>query len=443
MGWTGDIQVFARTATFLMDAAGFLSKYVTDLRDSQLVVGVDRGTFPWVAPSAFSRAGGPGWADAGVVVPWVVYERYGDLRQLERHYGAIEAYLDFLERFARGRAEGTWLGFGDWLSLDTERVEEDAEAIDTYGVGGSRFGGTPKLFLWHAFDAYSTGLAARIAALLGRDEDAARLRERYDRLRAELARRWVGADGRLEVKTQTAYALALRLDLLADPDQRRAAADDLVANVERVGHLETGFLGTPHLLEALTDAGRVDLAYRLLERTEHPGWLYPVTQGATTIWERWDGWTEENGFHPSLMNSFNHYAYGAVGEWLYRVVAGIDVDPDGGAGYRRVLVRPRPGGSLTHASAFVETHRGRIESAWALDGDELTLRLSLPPNTTARVVLPAASAVSVMESGVPLAEADGIADVAEVEGRVECTAQAGAYAFVVAGSTTSREERRA
>jgi len=439
MGWTGDIQVFALTATLLMDVAAFLAKYVTDLGDSQLVVGVDRGTFPWVVPSAFSRAGGPGWADAGVVVPWVVYERYGDLRQLDRHYGAIRAYVDFLERFAQGRAEGTWLGFGDWLSLDAERVEEDAEAIDEYATGGSRFGGTPRLFLWHAFDAYSTGLAARIAALLGRDEDAAWLGRRYGRVRAELARRWVRPDGHLGVTTQTAYALALSLDLLADPDQRRAAAEDLVANVERVGHLQTGFLGTPHLLQALTDAGRIDLAYRLLERTEYPGWLYPVTLGATTIWERWDGWTEESGFHPSLMNSFNHYAYGAVGEWLYRVVAGIDVDRDGGAGYRRVLVRPRPGGSLTHASASIDTHRGRIESSWSLVGDALTVRLVLPPSTTATVSLPAASANSISEGGVPIAEAEGVGEVEQVDDRVEFVVQGGTYTFVIT-KPPSREE---
>jgi alpha-L-rhamnosidase len=423
MGWTGDIQVFARTATYLMDAAAFLSKYVTDLRDSQLVGGVDRGSFPWVVPSGFARAGGPGWADAGVVVPWVVYERYGDVRQLERHYGSILEYIDFLERFARGRAEGTWLGFGDWLSLDDELIDVDDETRDELDAGESRFGGTPQLFLWHAFDVLSTGLAARIASVLGRYDDSTRLRARHDRARDEFASRWVTADGRLAVETQTAYALALRFDLLADEGHRRAAENDLIAAVERVGHLQTGFLGTPHLLPALTDAGRVDLAYRLLERTEYPGWLYPVTQGATTIWERWDGWTEERGFHPSLMNSFNHYAYGAIGEWLYRVVAGIDA---GDAGYRHVLVRPQPGGTLTHASAQIDTHRGRIETSWRLEGDDLTLRLVLPPNTHATVVLPA---YGVTEDGVPLADVPGVDDVELRHGSVEFTARAGTYAF--------------
>jgi alpha-L-rhamnosidase len=429
MGWTGDIQVFARTATYLMDVAAFLSKYVVDLRDAQLVGGVDRGSFPWVVPSAFARAGGPGWADAGVVVPWVLYERFGDVRQLDRHYAAMMEYIDFLERFAQGRAEGTWLGFGDWLSLDPARLDVDDETRDGLDAGDSRFGGTPRLFLWDTFGALSTGMAARIASVLGREDDRRRLVERHGRVRDEFARRWVGADGRLTVDTQSAYALALRFDLLTEPGHRRAAEQDLIANVERVGHLQTGFLGTPHLLHALTDAGRVDLAYELLERTAYPGWLYPVTQGATTIWERWDGWTEERGFHPSSMNSFNHYAYGAVAEWLYRVVAGIDVDAEQGAGYRRVVVRPRPGGSLTHASAHVDTHRGRIETWWRLDADVLTVGLVLPPNTTAAVSLPSTSVDAVTENEVSLVDVHGVDDVELRHGRVEFAARAGAYTF--------------
>lgn len=432
MGWTGDIHVFARTATYLMDAAAFLSKYVTDLRDSQLVGGVDRGSFPWVVPSAFARAGGPGWADAGVIVPWVVYERYGDLRQLERQYPAIRTYIDFLERFAQGRAEGTFLGFGDWLSLDPERVVvDDEETIDDFEAGDSRFGGTPREFLWHAFDAHSTQLAARIAGLLGREDDRIWLSERHERVRAEIAARYLTTDGHLTIETQTAYALALKFDLLPEPQHRRAAEQDLIANVEQVGHLQTGFLGTPHLLEALTRAGRVDLAYELLERTEHPGWLYPVTQGATTVWERWDGWTDENGFHPSPMNSFNHYAYGAVAEWLYRFAAGIDVDPDRGAGYRRILIHPHPGGSLTHASAQLDTHRGRVESSWAIKGDTMTTQVVLPPNTTAVITLPATSPEAVTEHGVPLAEVDGIFDIQHRNGRVECAAISGTYTFAI------------
>jgi alpha-L-rhamnosidase len=424
LGWTGDIQVFARTATFNMDAAGFLSKYVADLRDGQFASGVQRGTYPWVVPSVLNKAGGPGWADAGVIVPWVVYERYGDVRVLEGHYTSMLEYVDFLERAAQQRTEGTWLGFGDWLSLDAV-----PQHIEGFGMD-DRFGGTPRDYLWQAYDIYASGIVATIAELLGREEDTARLRARRERERERFASRWVGADGHLTAATQTAYLLALHFDLLADEGHRRAAADDLVANVEAVGHLQTGFLGTPHLLPVLSDIGRSDLAYRLLERTDYPGWLYSVRQGATTIWERWDAWTRSEGFNASGMNSFNHYAYGAVGEWMFRVIAGIDTALDG-PGYRRILIRPELGGTLTFAAAHLDTLHGRIASAWELDGERAMLRVSLPPNTTAMLRLPATSPELVSEHGTALPDVEGIGDVALEGGRVECRALAGRYELVI------------
>jgi alpha-L-rhamnosidase len=426
LGWTGDIQVFARTATFNMDAATFLTKYVIDLRDAQFAGGIEQGTYPCVVPSVFPRGGGPGWADAGVIVPWVVYERYGDLRVLERHYASILAYIAFLDRAASGRAEGTWLGFGDWLSLDAV-----TQHIDGFGQD-NRFGGTARDYLWRAFDIHSTDLAGRIARLLDRDEDAGRLRARAERTRAEFVMRYVAGDGHLTETSQTAYLVALHFDLLHDPVQRDAAAADLVASVERVGHLQTGFLGTPYLLHVLSDIGRTDIAYRLLERTDYPGWLYPVTHGATTIWERWDAWTEHNGFQSPAMNSFNHYAYGAVGEWLFRVVAGIDTTTEG-AGYRHILIRPEIGGTLTSAEGHLETLHGRIASAWQLDqdGQRATLAITLPPNTHATLRLPAISADLVSERGARLSDTEGIGKVGTHEGRVECEADAGTYDFAI------------
>ena len=426
LGWTGDIQVFARTSTFNMDVAAFLTKYVIDLRDAQFAGGIERGTYPWGVPSVFQRAGGPGWADAGVIVPWVVYERYGDLRILERHYTSILEYIAFLERAAAGRAGGTWLGFGDWLSLDAV-----AQQIDSFGVDES-FGGTAREYIWHAFDIHSTELASRIAELLGRDEDAKRFRARSQQRREEFAGLYVDGTGHLTETTQTAYLLALHFDLLIHPTHRSAAEADLVANIERVGHLQTGFIGTPYLLHVLSDTGRSDLAYSLLERTDYPGWLYPVTHGATTIWERWDAWTKDGGFRqPHMMNSFNHYAYGAVGEWLFRVVAGIDTTIEG-AGYRHILVRPELGGSLTSAEAHVDTIHGRLATAWQLQGAErATLRVTLPPNTTATLRLPATSAALVSERGLTLPEVEGISAIGTRDGRVECQAAAGTYEFVI------------
>jgi alpha-L-rhamnosidase len=424
LGWTGDIQIFARTATFNMDAAAFLSKYVHDLQDAQLMAGIERGAYPIVVPSIAPRAGGPAWADAGVVVPWVLYERYGDLRLLERHYTSMLDYADFLDRVSRGRAEGTWLGYGDWVSLDAV-----AQHIDGFGID-DRFGGTPRDYIWRAFDIYSTNLTARMATLLGRDADATRLTRRRDVERDAFAERWVGDDGSLTVTTQTAYLLALHFDLLTDAGHRAAAVEDLVANIEATGHLQTGFIGTPYLLHVLSNVGRADLAYRLLERTEYPSWLYEVTQGATTIWERWDAWTKESGFNQSTMNSFNHYAYGAVGEWLFRVAAGIDTAIEG-AGYREVRFRPELGGTLTHVSAHVETLVGRVASSWRLEGGRATLRLTLPWNTRGRFRLPAASLDRVSENGVALEGVNGISNARVVDGRVECDAVAGTYELLV------------
>jgi alpha-L-rhamnosidase len=415
LGWTGDIQVFARTATFNMDVASFLSKYVHDLRDGQILAGVARGSYPMVIPSVIPGAGGAGWADAGVVVPWVLYERYGDLRILERHYTSMLDYVDFLERYERGRAEGVLSSLGDWLSLDA-------------GDRGD-LGGTPPDLLRDAYDVYSTGLVSRIAALLGRREDSARFAARRDRVREAFVARYVGADGNMTVATQTAYLVALHFDLLTVPAHRQAAIDGLVANIERVGHLQTGFLGTPYLLPVLSDIGRADLAYRLLQRTEYPGWLYPVTQGATTIWERWNGWTKERGFYEDRKaNSFNHYAYGAVGEWLFRVVAGIDTAD---AGYRRMLISPELGGTLTSAQAHLDTIGGRVETAWRLDGERATLRVTIPANSSARLRLPSASVDGVTERGTRLPDVAGISDVGIRADRVECDVVAGSYEFVI------------
>ena len=420
LGWTGDIQIFARTSTFNMDVATFLSKYVADLRDGQLTGGMERGTYPIVVPSVVARAGGPGWADAGVIVPWVVYERYGDVRLLEQHYTSILDYIAFLERASRGRVEGTWLGFGDWVSLDAV-----PQYIEGFGMD-ERFGGTGRDYIWHAFDVHATDIALRIAALLGRSDDARILEERSARERARFVIRYIDTDGRLTVTTQTAYLLALHFNLLTDPDQRRAAAEDLISNIERVGHLLTGFLGTPFLLPVLTSVGRTDLAYALLERTEFPGWLYPVSQGATTIWERWDAWTKEGGFKGHMMNSFNHYAYGAVGEWLFRTVAGIDTDGIQ-TGYRHILIGPEPGGTMTWANAHVDTIRGRIASSWRLEQGDAQLRIELPANTSATLRLPAGNPDSVSEHDRILREVEGITDVRIHNGRVECHAVAGTY----------------
>ena len=393
LGWTGDAQVFVRTAAFNMDVAAFFAKWLTDLTDAQ----AEDGRIPPFAPVWPGRGlpaqdGGPAWADALLICPWTMYRCYGDVRLLEQHYAAMVAFVENLERrFPEGirsdPALDPWGGFGDWLSMDSRPV------------GDARFGGTPKDLIGTAFFCHSAGLLANIAGVLARGEDEARFAALARRVRDAFRARFVTPAGRLSGETQTAYVLALHFDLL-EGAERDAAAASLVRDIESRGdHLATGFVGTPYLLHVLTDIGRLDVAYRLLFQTTCPSWLYPLSCGATTVWERWDGWTEEHGFQDPAMNSFNHYAYGAVGEWLYQSVAGLALDPDWGAernAYRHARLEPRPPlgpgfdgpPPLTHASATLDSIHGRYETAWRLGNDSFELDVRIPPNCSADVRLP-------------------------------------------------------
>jgi alpha-L-rhamnosidase len=355
MGWTGDIQVFARTACFNMNVAGFLTKWLDDLDDAQRA----DGAYPSYAPNFGPDFGGPAWADAGVIVPWTVYQSYGDKRILERHYPAMQKYLAFLEKqYPNGIAADR--GYGDWLATDTN---------------------TSKPLIGTAFFAHSADLMSQIARVLGKDDEAATYRATFERVRDAFNKEFVTPNGRIVGDSQTAYVLALQFNLLPQ-SLRDEALGRLVADIKkRNNHLSTGFVGTPYLLHVVDSS----TAYALLEQTTFPSWLFPVTQGATTIWERWDGWTPDKGFQDAGMNSFNHYAYGAVGEWMYQRVAGIEpIEP----GYRKIRIRPTPGGTITSASATLDTVYGTVRSAWKRDGDVITHDMTIPPNTTAVVELP-------------------------------------------------------
>jgi len=420
LGWTGDVVSFVRTAVFNYDMSAFLTKWITDLLDGQLVGGVEDGQFPFVAPRGPQwGGGGPAWSDAAIVVPWTLYQAYGDTRLLERVYPALLRWMCFLDREAAGRTPGAFGGFGDWVSLDF--VPAKPLGFD------ERWGGTSLELLRSAFHVNAARLLARIAAVLGRD-DADHWNKRFDELRTGFAAAFLST-GRFENPTQTACALALQLDIL--PASLRAEVEaDLVADVEKRGHLVTGFVGTPFLLPALTEAGRVDLAYRLLERQELPSWLFQVAQGATTIWERWDAWTPEAGYHPDDMNSLNHYAQGAVGSWLHATIGGIDVDPEG-PGFSRLRIAPRPGGTITSARASLHTPHGRARCAWVLDPATLRVDVTVPANATASVRLATGELDSVRESGTQLATAVGVSDLRQHEGVWWCTVSAGSYSFTI------------
>ena len=376
LGWTGDAQVFSPTASFNFETVAFYEKWLKDLALDQQ----DDGAVPHVIPNILSHttrkgdSASSGWADVSTVVPWTVYQAFGDKRVLEEQYPSMKAWVEYMRKQAADNyLYNTGFTFGDWLAFATTDSDYPGATTD-------------KDFIQTAYFAHSTDLLAKTAAVLGKKEDAAEYEELEKKIKAAFLREFVTPNGRLSSNTQTAYVLALTFNLL--PESMRAeAADRLSADVKKFGHLTTGFLGASNLCWALSDSGHMDEAYMLLNRTEYPSWLYPVTKGATTIWERWDGIKEDGSFQDAGMNSFNHYAYGAIGMWMYSVVAGIGID-ETRPGYKHILIAPRPGGGLTYARASVESEYGKVASGWEISGGRFVLKIEVPANTTATVKMP-------------------------------------------------------
>ncbi|GAA4045484.1 family 78 glycoside hydrolase catalytic domain [Agromyces indicus] len=384
LGWTGDLQVFAPTASFLADASGFLASWLRDLAAEQ----TRYGGVPMIVPAITVGNTGPtaGWADAATVVPWTMYERFGDLGALERQFDSMAAWVDQVEAAAgEDRIWSAGFQFGDWL--DPLAPAGRPEAAQTY----------PEIVAT-AYFARSARIVADAAALIGRDDDAARYGALADEVRAAFHREYVARSGRLLSDSATAYALALQFDLIPDDGERRRAADQLADIVRGNGfRIATGFIGTPLITDALSANGHADVAYRLLLQTEAPSWLYAVKQGATTIWERWDSMLPDGTVNPAGMTSFNHYAFGAVGDWLHRVVAGLAPDAPG---YRRIRFAPQPPRrGLTSASAKLRTPYGTASSAWRLADGTLELEVTVPVGATADVVLPSGAEHLGLEHG--------------------------------------------
>ncbi|MEW2353397.1 glycoside hydrolase family 78 protein [Spirillospora sp. NPDC029432] len=371
LGWTGDLQVFAPTATYLYDTAGFLASWLADLAAEQ---GED-GRVPSVVPDVM-EAGvtAAAWGDAAVIVPWTLYRRFGDTGILQRQFASMRAWVDHVAGLAGpDRLWNSGFQFGDWL--DPAAPANRPEQASTY----------PEIVAT-AYFARSADLLARAAAVLGREEDAARYGDLAAEVRGAFQDEYTTASGRLLSDSPTAYALALRFALLPGRAQRERAAARLVELVRANGYkISTGFVGTPLICDALAEEGHLAAAYRLLAQRECPSWLYPVTMGATTIWERWDSLLPDGTVNPSGMTSFNHYALGAVADWLHRTVAGLaPAEP----GYRAIAIAPRPGGGLTRASARLRTPYGLAASSWSVEDGRLTVEATVPANTTARVSLP-------------------------------------------------------
>ena len=419
-GWMGDIQAFSQTALFNMDLAAFFTKWTRDIRDDQ----ADDGRFPDFAPHPGNPnaqfSGAPAWADAGVIVPWRVYENYADTRLLAEHFAAACRWVDAVHRlnpdlvWAHGRNNdyNDWLN-GDWI-----------KQADWPTKGAS----VPNDLFATAFFAHSTELVSKMARVLGREAEARRYADLAAQIKAAFNRAFVQADGRIRGDTQGGYALALAFDLLP-AELRPAATRQVVEAIHRYrDHLSTGIQTTHRLMLELPRQGQTDLAWQLLTNRTFPSWRYMIDNGATTIWERWDGFVKGRGFQDPGMNSFNHWALGAVGEWLWRNVAGINPD-DSAPGYRHFVIAPRPGGGVTWARARYDSIRGTIAVEWQIEEGSIALNVRVPANTTASIRVPTRAPSEVREGKELAARATGVRFVSADADAATFEVLAGHYEF--------------
>ena len=404
VGWTGDCQAFARTACINMDSRLVLKKWLGDLKLDQ----AEDGGVPHVVPRVFSKPrnfGSSAWGDAATIVPWTLYLCYGDRRILAHQYPSMRKWLNYIDSQSENYI---WCGgshFGDWPGLDAPE--------------GSYLGSTDKALIATAFSAYSTRLTMKTAQILGYDEDAKELSGLLEQVISAFRKKYVTEEGLLTVRTQTAYVLALHFDLIEESGREKMLCELLRIIEERGGHLSTGFVGTPYICLALTGAGAHDAAGRLLMQSEYPSWLYSVSKGATTMWEHWDGVKPDGSFWSSDMNSYNHYAYGAIGEWMMRKLAGIDL---AAPAYRKISLLPMPIEGLSHVSAWQETPYGRIECEWTAENGKRAMRCVIPAGTTAQITLETAK-LDALTADVDLKNA------AQTEAGVEFALGSGEYRF--------------
>lgn len=388
MGWTGDAQVFARSATYNMNVDQFYLRWFQSVRDIQ---GEDGSYFDYIPkigtpPAGATKGGGSvGWMETGIIIPWQIYQQYGDIRFVEEHYPSMVAYMKYLESRAINNIQRGG-GYGDWLALD----QTNTPLTNT------------------AYYGYDAMLMEKMAQVLGKEEDAKYYHNLYESIKATFNREFVDNEGRttttdkageydewfasgqlnpVMANTQTSYVVPLKADLFNEKNKPLAIkhlVDDIIAHDYT---LTTGFIGTPYLNLVLSENGYDDLAYRLFEQTAYPSWLYPVLQGATTIWERWNSYTIKNGFGPVDMNSFNHYSYGAIQEWMMVHSLGIQRNEQF-PGYKKFVLRPKIGGTLSYIKGYFDSQYGRIESGWQKNANGYTYEATVPANTSAILYLP-------------------------------------------------------
>ncbi len=416
LGWTGDAQVFSRTATFNFGVNNFFAKWMKDVALDQQ----PNGSVPFVIPNVLgpNAGGSTGWADVATIIPWNVYLAYGDKQILQDQYSSMKAWIGYMEKQSKNYLWNTGSHFGDWLFYSPFDDNDGRAAV------------TDKYFIAQCFFAYSTQMVLNTATVLGKTEDSTYYSDLLQKVKDAFLKEYVTPNGRLLSNTQTAHVLALHFDMLPEA-MRKPAAEKLVENIKSYGnHLTTGFLGTPYLCHVLSRFGYTDMAYKLLLQETYPSWLYPVKKGATTIWERWDGIRPDGSFEVPSMNSFNHYSYGAIGDWMYRVMVGLDTYEDG-PGYKHIKIQPHIGGGFTNASASLQTYYGTLSSGWKIEAGKMLMNVEIPVNTTATIYVPAPMPEAVTENGMALTELKDIKVGGTEKGYVILNLGSGKYQFEV------------
>lgn len=412
LGWTGDAQIFCRTACFLQNTYAFYQKWLKDVEADQTPEGGVAHVVPdiitgnvvdnWLLGQGTHSAAA--WADAAVINPWTMYLTFGDKEILKQQYGSMKSWIQFMREHAEDYIWNYMLQFGDWVALDAEE--------------GSYFGATPNDLTCTAYFAYSTQLFVKIAKILGKEDDVKEYTELYNKIVDKFQKTFFDENGEMTAKTQTAHIVALYFNLTPKAYIEKTVEGLLKAIEKENGHMVTGFVGTPYICHALSQNGHVKEAYELLMKEDFPSWLFQVKMGATTVWEHLDGMKPDGTMWSADMNSFNHYAYGAVLEWVVRVAAGLEID-EKKPGYKHAVLYPRIGGGLSYLKGEYDSIYGPVESFWETKGDTVVLHVSVPANTTATICLDGAKEV---------VETDGL-EFMQVDGCMKAEAGSGDYTF--------------
>ncbi|MFT4018292.1 MAG: family 78 glycoside hydrolase catalytic domain [Agriterribacter sp.] len=416
-GWMGDAQIFCQTAIYNMDLGAFYTKWFKDIRDRQ----TPEGRYPNYAPQVgmvFYDA--PGWTDAGIIIPWKAYLNYGDKRILEQHYESMKKFIDHVHQENPGliRVKAVGQDYGDWVNGNTIKAE---------GYPTDK-GSVPKDLFSTAFFAYSTRILANASKVLGKNKEYTFYNDLAKNIKAVFVKEFIAEDGIIKGGTQAGYALALEFDLVPQHLRAKAASLMIDAIAEYDYRVSTGIQTITRMMNQLSRNNYSDIAYRLLESHRFPSWLYSIDQGATTIWERWDGYVKGRGFQRWQMNSFNQYAIGSVGEWMHNTIIGINYD-ETQPGYRHFVLTPTPGGTLTWAKGSYKAITGKLSVSWKKDAGMLTVEVDIPANTTATLVLP--SDKSIKEGNQPIAGSRYIKQVKMKEGKTTLKLASGRYTFTM------------